>query len=38
MLALFNVETTLLMRARDLLFTSPGVFSVFSGRWSLVDA
>jgi hypothetical protein len=38
MLALLNVDTTLVLRARDLLFTSPGVFSVFSGRWSLVDA
>jgi hypothetical protein len=37
-LALANVRYDLLMRAADLLFVSPGIFSVFAGRWTLIDA
>lgn len=36
--AVLGVDADLLQRSVEVLFTSPGVFSVFSGRWSLVDA
>ena len=36
--AVLGVDLDLLERTVDVLFRSPGVFSVFSGRWSLVDA
>ena len=36
--ALLGVDLHLLDRVVEALFQSPGVFSVFSGRWSLVDA
>jgi hypothetical protein len=36
--AVLGVDLDLLDRTVQLLFQSPGVFSVFSGRWSLVDA
>lgn len=38
LLAVLGVDLDLLERVVDFLFRSPGVFSVFSGRWSLVDA
>lgn len=37
-LQLINVNYPLLSRIGDVLFSAPGVFSVFTGRWSLVDA
>ena len=33
-----GIDVDVLERGIEVLFTSPGVFSVFSGRWSLVDA
>jgi hypothetical protein len=33
-----GVDLDVFERVVDVLFRSPGVFSVFSGRWSLVDA
>ena len=36
--AVLGVDLRLLDRVLQVLFQSPGVFSVFSGRWSLVDA
>jgi hypothetical protein len=36
--AVLGVDFDLLERAVEFLFRTPGVFSVFSGRWSLVDA
>lgn len=36
--AVLEMDVPLLERTLELLFRSPGVFSVFSGRWSLVDA
>ena len=33
-----GVDLRLFERTIEVLFTSPGIFSVFSGRWSLVDA
>lgn len=37
-LGLVEVRFNLLGQVADFLFTSPGVFSVFAGRWTLVDA
>lgn len=37
-LSLAGPEIELTQRVIELLFTQPGVFSIFSGRWSLVDA
>lgn len=37
-LSLVDVKFDLLRRVFELAFDSPGVFSVFAGRWSLVDA
>ena len=36
--ALVGVSYNLLGKVADILFTSPGLLSVFSGRWTLVDA
>jgi hypothetical protein len=36
--AVVGLDLDLLERVVEVLFSSPGVFSVFSGRWSLVDA
>jgi hypothetical protein len=36
--AVLGLDVDLLVRVVEVLFRSPGVFSVFSGRWSLVDA
>jgi hypothetical protein len=36
--SLVGVRYNLLSRVADLLFTAPGLLSVFSGRWTLVDA
>lgn len=38
LLAVLGADLNLLERTVDILFRSPGVFSVFSGRWSLIDA
>ena len=37
-LALAGPEIQVTRRVIEVLFTQPGVFSIFSGRWSLVDA
>ena len=37
-LSLAGPEIELTQRVIELLFAQPGVFSIFSGRWSLVDA
>ena len=37
-LTLGDVKLNVLRPAVEFLFTSPGVFSVFAGRWTLVDA
>lgn len=37
-LALVDVDVDLFERVVDTLFSSPGVLSIFTGRWSLVDA
>jgi hypothetical protein len=37
LLSLVNVQYDVIGHAMDKVFASPGVLSVFSGRWSLVD-
>jgi hypothetical protein len=36
-LSALNVDFDLLSRVGDVVFTSPGILSVFSGRWMLID-
>ena len=38
LLTVAQFDVRLLERAVAMLFDSPGIFSVVSGRWSLVDA
>jgi hypothetical protein len=37
LLSLANVNFDVLSRAAELIFSSPGVLSVFTGRWTLID-